>query len=81
MYVLLCMSVTLPTAHLERSPLKSPAPKNTAPQSNKEKYNDKNGLEKKEERALFKNRISAATERRRGNRSSQKKDPILERKE
>jgi hypothetical protein len=26
MYVLLCMSVTLPTAHLERSPLKSPAP-------------------------------------------------------
>ena len=33
--------------------------------SNKEKSKDKNGFEKKEERALFKNRISAATERRR----------------
>ena len=33
----------------------------------------KMGWKKKEERALFKNRISAAAERRRGNRSSQKK--------
>ena len=38
-------------------------------------------MKKKEERALFKNRISAATENKeeKGNRSSQKKDLILER--
>jgi hypothetical protein len=37
-------------------------------------------LNKKEERALFKNRISAATENKeeKGNRSSQKRDPMLE---
>ena len=50
--------------------------------SNKEKSKIKKmGWEKKEERALFKNRISAATENKeeKGNRSSQKKDLILER--
>ena len=51
---------------------------NTAPHSNKEKSKDKNGFENKEERALFKNKISAATERRREIEDA-KKDPILER--
>jgi hypothetical protein len=46
--------------------LKASALENTAPHSNKEKSKDKNGIgKKKEERALFKNRISAAAERRR----------------
>ena len=55
------MVVTFPTCHVERSPLKAPAASNTVHHSsNKEKSNDKNGLKKKEERALFKNRISAA---------------------
>ena len=31
-YVLAAMSVTFPTCHVERSPLKSPASLNTAPQ-------------------------------------------------
>ena len=61
--------------------MKALAKLNTAPQQHKEKSKDKDGLEKKEERKLFKNRISAATERRRGNRSSQKIDPIVERGE
>ena len=34
---------------------------NTAPHSNKEKSKDKHGLKKQEERALFKNKISANT--------------------
>ena len=55
-YVLLYMSVTFPTSHVERSQLKSPAYINTAPQKS---FKDKNGLKKKEERALLKNRISA----------------------
>ena len=82
MYVLIAMFVTFPTSHAERSPLKAPAPINTAPHSNREKSRDKNGLEKKkEESTLFKNRISADTERRRkkGKEKKPKKDQILER--
>ena len=37
---------------------------NMRARQHKTNSNDKNGLEKKEKRALFKNRISAATERR-----------------
>ena len=45
------MSVTAPTCHAERLPLKAAAPENTAPHSNKEKSKDKNGLvEKKKKR-------------------------------
>jgi hypothetical protein len=33
-YVLFCMFATFPTCHLERSPLKAPAPRNTAPHEN-----------------------------------------------
>ena len=65
MYVLAYMVVTFPTCQVDRSLLKSPASKNTAPPQQRKESNDKNGLEKKEERALFKNRISVATERRR----------------
>jgi hypothetical protein len=46
--------------------------------SNKEKCNDKNGVEKKEERALFKNRISAATERRREIEAAKKRPDLGE---
>jgi hypothetical protein len=35
---------------VERSPLKAPAPLNTAPHSNKEKSKDKNGFERKKRR-------------------------------
>ena len=54
-YVLCFMVVTFPTSHLERSPLKALATKNTAPiqRSSKEKFNDKNRLKKKR-RILFK---------------------------
>ncbi len=45
--VLYIMVVTFPTCHAERSPLKVLAPSNTAPHSNKEKSNNKNGIEKK----------------------------------
>ena len=61
MYVLFFMLITFPTCQVERSPLKAPAYRNTA-HSKKEKTKDKNGLEKKEERALFKNIISAGEE-------------------
>ena len=81
MYVLCCMVVTFPTCQVERSPLKAVAKANTAPHSNKKKSKDKNGLKRKKERALFKNTISAATERRRGKEKQPKKDPILERGE
>ena len=37
------------------------------------------GWKKKEERALFKNRISAGTEKEEGEKKQPKKDPILER--
>ena len=53
-YVLQCMSVTSPTCQVQRSPLKAPAPLNTAPHSNKEKSKDKNGLKKKGERIVQK---------------------------
>jgi hypothetical protein len=67
------MLVTFPTCQVERSPLKASASRNTAPQQQQRKSpRVKMGWKKKEERALFKNKISAATERRRGNRSSQK---------
>ena len=75
MYVLPYMVVTFPTCHLERLPLKTLAELNTAPHSsNKEKSNNKNGVEKKkEERALFKNRISASTKGRREKEAAIKK--------
>jgi hypothetical protein len=77
-YVLLYMFVTFPTCQVERLPLKAAACSNTA-HSNKEKSKNRNGIgKKKEERALFKNRMSAATERRREIEAA-KKDPILER--
>ena len=60
-YVLPCMVVTFPTSQVERSPLKAPADRNTAPQQQRKVQGHKNGLKKKGERALFKNRISAAT--------------------
>ena len=72
------MFVTPPTSQVERSPLKSPAPLNTAPHNNKEKSKDKNGLEKKEERALFKNIINASKKGRKEKRSCQKKTDIEE---
>ena len=50
MDVLSFIVVTFPTCQVERSPLKAPAPENTAPQSNKEKSNNKNGIEKKKRR-------------------------------
>ena len=53
-YVLEFMVVTLPTCQVERSPLKASADRNTATRQHK-----------KEERAWFKNRISAGRERRR----------------
>ena len=40
LYVLYCMVATFPTCQVERSPLKAPAPLNTAPHSNKEKSNE-----------------------------------------
>jgi hypothetical protein len=46
------MFSTFPTCQVERSPLKAPADKNTAPET-------------KEERALYKNIISQAQKRRR----------------
>ena len=66
--------------------MKAPARINTAPHSNnKEKSKDENGLEKKEERALFKNRISAATilhvERRRKKETAKKRPDLGEGKE
>jgi hypothetical protein len=68
------MVVTFPTCQEERSSLKATAPLNTAPHNNKEKPKGiKMGLKKKEERALFKNRISACHRKKKGNRSSQKK--------
>jgi hypothetical protein len=70
-YVLDSMVVTFPTCQVERSPLKALAPSNTAPHSNKKKSKDKMGWGK-EGRALFKNRISAATERRRGTEEQKK---------
>ena len=39
----------------------------------------KHWLEKKEEKALFKNRISAATERRRGKEAARKRPDLVER--
>ena len=63
--VLPAIIFTCPVCQVERSPLKAAACSNTAPHSNKEKSKDKMGWKKKEERALYKNRISAATERRR----------------
>ena len=78
MYVLCFMVVTCPTCHVERSLLKARASSNTAPHSNKEKSKDKNGLKKKEERALFKNRISAATERRREINGTKKRPDLGE---
>jgi hypothetical protein len=63
-YVLYCMVVTFPTCQAERSPLKATARSNTAHSNKKKRPTLKMGWKKKEERALFKNRISAATERR-----------------
>jgi hypothetical protein len=73
-YVLDCMRVTFPTCHLERSPLKARAFQNTAPHSNKEKSKRKMGRKNKEERALFKNGISAATERRKKGATKKRPD-------
>jgi hypothetical protein len=79
-YVLACMFFTFSTCHLERSPLKSPAPENTAPQQQRTKQSPRIQMEweKKEERALFKNRISAATERRRKKEASEKRPDLGE---
>jgi len=49
LYVLAYMFVTSPTSHVEISPLKLPAPLNTAPQQ-QEKSNDKNGWQRKKRR-------------------------------
>ena len=78
MYVLDPMLVTCPTSHAERSPLKAIALKNTAPPSNKEKSKDKNGWKKKRKRALFKNRISAGTERTREIKAVKKRPDLGE---
>ena len=81
-YVLFHMVITFPTSHVERSPLKAPASENTAPYQQKEKSKDENGLEKKkEERALYKNRINSADRDRREIEAAKKKDPILKRGE
>ena len=59
-YVLASMVVTSPTCHAEISPLKFPALWNTAPHTaTSKKSPKKKWVEKKEERALFKNKISA----------------------
>ena len=48
-YVLCDMSVTFPTCQVERSPLKAPAPSNTAPHTaTKKSPRIKMGLKKKE---------------------------------
>ena len=62
-YVLYLMIVTFPTSHVEISPLKSVAKRNTAPQQQQRKSNDN-----KKRRTLFQNKISA-TQRK----STQKK--------
>ena len=73
MYVLYAMLVTLfPICHFERSPLKASTLENTAPHINKEKSSTRTrlGLEKKEERTMFKNRISAVPQKEAGKRNS-----------
>ena len=60
--------------------MKAPAPSNTAPQQQRKVQRYKKGVEKKEEeRALFKNRISANTKGKKGKTKQPKKDLILER--
>ena len=61
-YVLDLMSVTFPTCHLERSPLKAPLKANTVPHRNRE---------------CLKNRISASTKKK-GKRNSQKRFDLEE---
>ena len=80
MYVLSYMVVTFQTCHAERSPLKATALINTAPhtQQQRKKSNDKNGLKKKEGRALLK-RISAKKKGRRENETDKKRPDLEER--